>query len=38
MTSRGVKNDTSVAITSSMLGCFEKDEKIRNEFLNLIKK
>lgn len=38
ITSRGVKNDTSVAITSSMLGCFEKDEKIRNEFLNLIKK
>jgi len=38
MTSRGVKNDTSVAITSSMLGCFEKDEKIRSEFLNLIKK
>jgi len=38
MTSRGIKNDTSIAITSSMLGCFEKDEKIRNEFLNLIKK
>jgi len=38
MTSRGIKNNTSIAITSSMLGCFEKDEKIRNEFLNLIKK
>ncbi|MBP7796138.1 MAG: GTP cyclohydrolase I FolE [Elusimicrobiales bacterium] len=38
MTSRGVKNDTAFAITSSMLGCFEKDEKIRNEFLSLIKK
>ncbi|MGC8728256.1 MAG: GTP cyclohydrolase I FolE [Elusimicrobiales bacterium] len=38
MTSRGIKNDTSVAITSSMLGCFEKDAKIRNEFLSLIKK
>lgn len=38
MTSRGVKNDTAVAITSSMLGSFEKDEKIRNEFLSLIKK
>lgn len=37
MTSRGAKNDTSIAITSSMLGCFEKDEKIRNEFLSLIK-
>lgn len=38
MTSRGIKNNTSIAITSSMLGCFEKDEKIRNEFLNLIKR
>lgn len=38
MTSRGIKNDTSIAITSSMLGCFEKDSKIRNEFLSLIKK
>jgi len=38
ITSRGVRNETSIAITSSMLGCFEKDEKIRNEFLNLIKK
>ncbi|MEF3280769.1 MAG: GTP cyclohydrolase I FolE [Elusimicrobiota bacterium] len=37
MTSRGVRNETSIAITSSMLGCFEKDEKIRNEFLSLIK-
>lgn len=37
MTSRGVKNTTSVAITSSMLGVFERDEKIRSEFLNLIK-
>lgn len=37
MTSRGVKNITSVAVTSSMLGCFEKDEKIRAEFLRLIK-
>lgn len=38
MTMRGVKNKNSIAITSSMLGCFEKDQKIRNEFLNLIKK
>jgi len=37
MTMRGVKNETSIAMTSSMLGCFQKDEKIRNEFLNLIK-
>ncbi len=38
ITSRGIRNDTSIAITSAMLGCFENDEKIRNEFLNLIKK
>lgn len=37
MTSRGVKNTTSITITSSMLGVFEKDEKIRSEFLSLIK-
>ncbi|MGC8867853.1 MAG: GTP cyclohydrolase I FolE [Elusimicrobiales bacterium] len=37
MTSRGVKNTTSLAITSSMLGCFEKDERVRVEFFNLIK-
>lgn len=37
MTSRGVKNTTSIAITSSMLGVFERDEKIRSEFLNLVK-
>jgi len=36
MTMRGVKNKNSITITSSMLGCFEKDSKIRNEFLNLI--
>ncbi|MCX7641663.1 MAG: GTP cyclohydrolase I FolE [Elusimicrobiales bacterium] len=38
MTSRGVKNTSSIAITSSMLGVFEKDQKIRSEFINLIKK
>lgn len=38
MTSRGVKNETAIAITSSMLGCFEKDPKVRNEFLSLIGK
>ena len=38
MTSRGVKNTTSVAITSSMLGVFEKDPKVRAEFLTLIKR
>lgn len=37
MTSRGVRNTTSIAITSSMLGIFEKDEKVRSEFLSLIK-
>lgn len=38
MTMRGVKNQTSTAITSSMLGCFEKDPKVRNEFLMHIRK
>lgn len=38
MTMRGVKNATSKAVTSSMLGCFEKDPKTREEFLMLIKR
>lgn len=38
MTMRGIKNQTSTAVTSSMLGCFEKDPKVRNEFLSLIKR
>ncbi|MEW5951360.1 MAG: GTP cyclohydrolase I FolE [Elusimicrobiota bacterium] len=38
MTMRGVKNQTSTAVTSSMLGCFEKDPKIRSEFLSHIRK
>ena len=35
---RGVKNETSFATTSSMLGVFQSDSKVRQEFLNLIKK
>lgn len=35
---RGVKNETSFATTSSMLGVFRTDNKVRGEFLNLIKK
>jgi len=35
---RGVKNETSFATTSSMLGVFRTDNKVREEFLNLIKK
>ncbi len=35
---RGVKNETSFATTSSMLGVFRTDSKVREEFLNLIKK
>ena len=35
---RGVKNETSFATTSSMLGVFQSDNKVREEFLNLIKK
>lgn len=35
---RGVKNETSSATTSAMLGVFRSDNKVREEFLNLIKK
>jgi len=35
---RGVKNETSFATTSSMLGAFQRDSRVREEFLNLIKK
>lgn len=35
---RGVKNETSFATTSAMLGNFRTDGRIRQEFLNLIKR
>jgi GTP cyclohydrolase I len=35
---RGVKNETSFATTSAMLGVFRSDSKVRGEFLNLIKR
>ena len=35
---RGVKNETSFATTSAMLGSFRTDGRIRQEFLNLIKR
>ncbi len=35
---RGVKNETAFATTSSMLGAFRTDSRVRQEFLNLIKK
>ena len=38
MNMRGVKNASSSATTSSMLGVFQKDNRVREEFLNLIKK
>ena len=38
MTMRGVKNSSSFATTSSMLGVFQKDNRVREEFLNLIRK
>jgi GTP cyclohydrolase I len=38
MTMRGVKNASSCAATSSMLGIFRKDNRVREEFLNLIKR
>ena len=37
MTMRGVKNATSCAVTSSMLGVFQTDNRVREEFLKLIK-
>lgn len=37
MTMRGVKNATSRAVTSSMLGVFQTDNRVREEFLKLIK-
>ena len=35
---RGVKNETCFATTSSMLGVFQTDSRVREEFLDLIKK
>lgn len=35
---RGVKNETAFATTSSMLGVFRTDSRVRQEFLDLIKK
>ncbi len=35
MTMRGAKNETSLAVTSSLLGCFGSDPKVRQEFLAL---
>ncbi|MHB0996299.1 MAG: GTP cyclohydrolase I FolE [Elusimicrobiales bacterium] len=35
---RGVKNETSFATTSAMLGSFRSDSKVRGEFLDLIKR
>jgi GTP cyclohydrolase I len=36
MAMRGVEKQNSSAVTSSLLGCFRKDDKARNEFLSLI--
>lgn len=36
MVMRGVKKTRTTTITKSVLGCFERDAKIRNEFLSLI--
>ncbi|HAH31049.1 MAG TPA: GTP cyclohydrolase I FolE [Elusimicrobia bacterium] len=36
MTMRGIKNASSSAVTSSMLGIFRSDNRVREEFLKLI--
>jgi len=36
MVMRGVEKSTATTITSCVLGCFERNEKTRNEFLSLI--
>lgn len=36
MVMRGVEKSTATTITSCVLGCFETNEKTRNEFLNLV--
>lgn len=36
MVMRGVEKTSTSTITSCVLGCFERKEKTRNEFLNLI--
>jgi GTP cyclohydrolase I len=38
MIMRGVEKQNSVAVTSSMLGAFKRDQNTRNEFLNLVHK
>ncbi|KAM7195161.1 GTP cyclohydrolase [Rhypophila sp. PSN 637] len=36
MVTRGVQQYSAVTVTSCMLGCFETDDKTRNEFLSLV--
>jgi GTP cyclohydrolase I len=37
MIMRGVEKQNSVAVTSSMLGCFRESAQTRQEFLNLVR-
>ena len=37
MIMRGVEKQNSVAVTSTMLGCFRDDRKTREEFLALVR-
>lgn len=36
MVMRGVEKSTAITVTSSTLGCFEHDERVRNEFFRLV--
>lgn len=36
MVMRGVEKTSAMTLTSCLMGCFERDQEMRNEFLNLV--